>query len=91
MTLQRILVISILCLAVVTTREASSRLGVLLSFMLISLHDLFCATGDGFTSDGFVTLYLQILAGTGKDRMCRWAKGQQSTTAAQYSSSCGYC
>jgi hypothetical protein len=48
-TLQRILAISILCRAVVTTREASSRLRVLLSFMLISLHDLFCATGDGFT------------------------------------------
>jgi hypothetical protein len=48
-TLQRILAISISCRGVVTTREASSRLGVLLSFMPISLHDLFHATGDGFT------------------------------------------
>jgi hypothetical protein len=48
-TLQRILAISILCRAVVTTREASSRLGVLLNSTPISLHDLFHATGDGFT------------------------------------------
>jgi len=41
---------TILGWAVVATGEASSRLGVLSGFSLISLHDLLCATGDGIKS-----------------------------------------
>jgi hypothetical protein len=36
--------------AVVALREASFRLGVLPGFSSIALHNLLCATGDGFRS-----------------------------------------
>jgi len=49
--LQKVHVVTILHRAVVAIGEAFSKLGVLLGFSLISLHDLFCATGDGFKSE----------------------------------------
>ncbi len=44
-------------------KEAFSRLGVLPSFLPFSLHDLFCAYGDGFRSQvlGFLLLGLPIM------------------------------
>jgi hypothetical protein len=48
--LQRIQVATILHWAIVTIGKASSKLGVLLGFSPISLHDLFHAIGDGFKS-----------------------------------------
>jgi len=48
--LQKVQVAIILHQAIVATIEASSRLGVLQGFSPISLHDLFCATSDGFRS-----------------------------------------
>jgi hypothetical protein len=47
---QKVQITSILCRTIVTTREAAFRLGVLQGFSPISLHDLFCAIGDGFRS-----------------------------------------
>ncbi len=46
--LYRVQVATILHWAIVATRKASSRLGVLLGFLPISLHNLFDTTGDGF-------------------------------------------
>jgi hypothetical protein len=45
---QKVLTTTILCWAVVTMKEASSKLGVLLNFSPISFHDLLHATHDGF-------------------------------------------
>jgi len=47
---QRVQVTTILHRAVVAASKASYRLGVLPSFLPISLHDLLCATSDGFGS-----------------------------------------
>jgi hypothetical protein len=41
-------------------REASSKLGALLGFSLISLQDLLPATGDGFRSEVLCFLLLRL-------------------------------
>jgi hypothetical protein len=50
MALQTIQVVTILYQVVVAIKEASFRCDVLSSFSPISLHDLLCATSDGFRS-----------------------------------------
>jgi hypothetical protein len=50
MALQKVHVAIILRWVLVVARDASSRVGVLLGFLPISLHNLFCAYGDGFRS-----------------------------------------
>jgi len=47
---QRVQAITILGRAIVAIGEASSRLGVFSRFSPIFLHDLLCATDDGFRS-----------------------------------------
>ncbi len=50
MVFQRVHVATILHWVVVATREAFFKLGVLLGFLPMSLHDLLCTYGDGFRS-----------------------------------------
>jgi len=50
LALQRIQATTILHQAIVATKQAFVRLRVLPSFLHITLHDLFCAIGDGFRS-----------------------------------------
>ncbi len=51
MALQRVQAITILRRAVVATGEvSSSRFDVFSNVLFITLHDLLCATGDGFRS-----------------------------------------
>jgi hypothetical protein len=50
LALQKVQATTILHQAIVATKEASLKLGVLPSFLHITLHDLFCAIGDGFRS-----------------------------------------
>jgi hypothetical protein len=59
--LQRVQAITILRRAVVATREVSSfRFGVIPDFSSITLHDLLCATGDGFRSRFRVFSHIRV-------------------------------
>ncbi len=60
MALQKVQITIILHRAIVTTREAAFRLGVLQGFSPISLHDLLCAINDRFRSQVLCFLFLRL-------------------------------
>jgi len=57
---QKVQAVTILQWVVVIVEKAFSRLDVLLNFSPISLHDLLCATSDGFRSLVFFVSLLRL-------------------------------